>query len=250
MTFPVVNGRARPTRPRVSASSRTEPIDRSAGQAEAGIGSGSHVGPDAETRHLHGGGVVGAGRGSRVRRLGDPRSTRTTTVSPWTTAPQSTTPSPTKEPVLSGPTVVAARQLSDDSRVLVAYDLDDGTTRELATLQREDHPAVDATGTAVVVEQYTGPPDAALQSWRETGTGSHLVLIDLTTGARRELTAEHSGVFDRQPAWNRSGDGWVYFLREQPPPVATPDLRQREGASRNTALRYPTRAYQTDHAST
>jgi hypothetical protein len=145
-----------------------------------------------------------------------PRSTRTTTVSPWTTAPQSTTPSPTKEPVLSGPTVVAARQLSDDSRVLVAYDLDDGTTRELATLQREDHPAVDATGTAVVVEQYTGPPDAALQSWRETGTGSHLVLIDLTTGARRELTAEHSGVFDRQPAWNRSGDGWVYFLRSGP----------------------------------
>jgi hypothetical protein len=145
-----------------------------------------------------------------------PTATRTTTVSPSTTENPSPTPSPTPESGLTGPTVVAARQLSDDSRVLVAYDLDDGTTRQLATLQREDHPTVDATGTSVVVEQYTGTPDPALQSWRETGTGSHLVLIDLTTGARQELTTEHSGVFDRQPVWNRTGDGWVYFLRVGP----------------------------------
>jgi hypothetical protein len=151
-------------------------------------------------------GAVGCG-GSET-----PRSTRTTTVAPSTSVP----PSPTPESVLAGPTIVAARQLSDGTRVLVAYDLDDGTTRELATLQREDHPTLDATGTAVVVEQYTGAPDPALQSWRETGTGSHLVLVDLTTGARRELTSEHPGVFDTQPAWNRSGDGWVYFLRSGP----------------------------------
>ena len=139
-----------------------------------------------------------------------PRSTRTTTVTPSTTATPAPAPSPTPESALTGPTVVAARQLSDDSRVLVAYDLDDGTTRELAKLQREDHPTVDATGTSVVVEQYTG---TRWHPWREDGTGSHLVLIDLTTGARQELTTEHSGVFDRQPVWNRTGDGWVYFVR-------------------------------------
>jgi hypothetical protein len=157
-------------------------------------------------------GAVGCG-GSET-----PRSTRTTTVAPSTSVP----PSPTPESVLAGPTIVAARQLSDDSRVLVAYDLDDGTTRELAKLQREDHPTVDATGTAVVLEQYTGAPDPAAQSWRETGTGSHLVLIDLTTGARRELTPEHSGFFDFEPSWNRSGDGWVYFLRSGPADKTTP----------------------------
>jgi hypothetical protein len=145
-----------------------------------------------------------------------PRSTRTTTVTPLTTATPAPTPSPTKESALTGPTVVAARQLSDDSRVLVAYDLDDGTTRELATLQREDHPTVDATGTSVVVQQYTGTAEAGKGPWGRPGTGAHLVLIDLATGARQRLTATTEGVFDQDAVWNRDGDGLVYFVRWDP----------------------------------
>jgi len=149
-----------------------------------------------------------------VWRIGHPAITRTTTVAPSTAETPSPTPSPTPESGLTGPTLVAVRELPDDSRVLVAYDLDDGKTRQLTTLQCEDHPTVDATGTSVVVEQYTGTADP--RSWIQSGTASHLVLIDLTTGARRELTSQHSGVFDHQPALNRSGDGWVYFLRSGP----------------------------------
>jgi hypothetical protein len=136
-----------------------------------------------------------------------PRATRTTTVIPSPTA----TPSPAPESVLGGPTVVAARQLSDGSRVLIAYDLGDGTTKQLTTLQREDHPTVDATGTSVVVQQYTGT--AETDPWGKPGTGSHLVLIDLATGARGALTAATRGVLDQAPVWNRTGDGWVYFVR-------------------------------------
>jgi hypothetical protein len=139
-----------------------------------------------------------------------PRATRTTTVSPSTT----TTPSPTPGPALTGPTVVVVRQLSDGSRVLVAYGLDDGATRRLTTLQREDHPSVDAAGTSVVVEQYTGTADPKSRS--QAGTASHLVLVDLATGARRDLTTEKAGVLDQWPAWNRAGDGWVYFQRSVP----------------------------------
>jgi hypothetical protein len=139
-----------------------------------------------------------------------PRSTRTTTVTPST----SVTISPTPESVLDGPTVVAVRQLPDRSRVLVAYDLDDGTTRQLTTLDREDHPTVDAAGTSVVVEQYTGT--ANLRPWVTSGTASHLVLIDLATGSRRALTAQKAGVLDQWPAWNRAGDGWIYFQRSVP----------------------------------
>jgi hypothetical protein len=167
----------------------------------------------AMTRRLGASMVVGLLALSGVAACGGsdtPPSTRTTTVAPSTAE----TPSPTPESGLTGPTVVAVRELPDDSRVLVAYDLDDGKTRQLTTLQREDHPTVDATGTSVVVEQYTGTEDP--RSWIQSGTASHLVLIDLTTGARRELTSQHSGVFDRQPSLNRSGDGWVYFLRSGP----------------------------------
>ena len=139
-----------------------------------------------------------------------PPSTRTTTASPSTT----TSPSPTPEPLLDGPTVVAVRQLSDGSRVLVAHDLVDGTTRQLTTLQREDHPTLDAAGTSVVVEQYTGT--AAPRPWVTSGTASHLVQINLDTGGHGQLTETTEGVFDHAPIWNRPFDGWVYFIRSGP----------------------------------
>ena len=62
-----------------------------------------------------------------------------------------------------------------------------------------------------MVEQYTGAADP--RPWIESGTASHLVMIDLTTGERQPLTAPTEGVLDHAPIWNRSGDGWVYFLR-------------------------------------
>jgi hypothetical protein len=140
-----------------------------------------------------------------------PPSTRTTTVSPSTTE----APSPTPESVLTSPTVVVVRGLPDGSQVLVAYDLDDGTTRQLATLAREEHPTLDAAGTSVVVEQYTGTADPQPLDV-QSGGASHLVLIDLATGSRRGLTASTEGVFDHAAVWNRFGDGWVYFLRSGP----------------------------------
>jgi hypothetical protein len=142
-----------------------------------------------------------------------PTATPTTPSSPSTTTPPSTTPSP--ESGLAGPTVVAVRELPDHSRVLIAYDLDDGTTRQLTTLEGDCHPTVDATGTSVVVAHITTPDGAscARGAYLDTVGTSHLVLIDLTTGERFALTKPRDHVMDLWPAWNRAGDGWVYFKR-------------------------------------
>jgi Tol biopolymer transport system component len=115
---------------------------------------------------------------------------------------------------VAGPTVVIDRELSDGSRVLVAYGLDDGTTRQLTTLDGEDRtPTVDATGTSVVVANYPVPPNDPEPTNADHLVTSHLVLVDLTTGERQPLTEQHEGVADQSPQWNRAGDGWVYFTR-------------------------------------
>jgi Tol biopolymer transport system component len=143
-----------------------------------------------------------------------PTATPTTPSSPATTTPPSPTPSPTPESRLTGPTVVIDRELSDGSRVLVAYDLDDGTTRRLTTLESQDRtPTVDAAGTAVVVANYPVPPNEPEPTSADHVLTSHLVLVDLSTGGRRTLTEQKDGVAAQSPQWNRVGDGWVYFTR-------------------------------------
>jgi hypothetical protein len=142
-----------------------------------------------------------------------PTATGPTTASPTATTP-SPTPSPTPTSGLTGPTVVIDRELSHGSRVLVAYDLDDGTTRELTTLDGEDRtPTVDAAGTSVVVANYPVPPNDPDRTDADHVVTSHLVLVDLSTGGRRALTRPKDGVADQSPHWNRVGDGWVYFTR-------------------------------------
>jgi Tol biopolymer transport system component len=141
-----------------------------------------------------------------------PSATRTAPSSASTTTSPSPTPSPTPEAGLSGPTVVAVRELSDGSRVLVAYDLDEGTTRELAPLEPGDYyPTVDVAGTSVVVASYGEKPSPDAEY-----APAHLVLVDLATGERRPLTERKDEVTDSDPQWNRAGDGWVYFLHGDP----------------------------------
>jgi len=133
---------------------------------------------------------------------------------PSTTTTPSPTLSLTPESGLTGPTVVIDRELSDGTRVLVAYDLDDGTTRQLTTLDGEDRtPAVDAAGTSVVVADYPVPPNDPEPTNADHLVTSHLVLVDLITGERQPLTEQKEGVTDFNPQWNRAGDGLVYFTR-------------------------------------
>jgi Tol biopolymer transport system component len=106
------------------------------------------------------------------------------------------------------------RVRDSDCDTLVAYDLDDGTTRRLTTLESHDRtPTVDAAGTAVVVANYPVPPNEPEPTSADHVLTSHLVLVDLSTGGRRTLTEQTDGVAAQSPQWNRVGDGWVYFTR-------------------------------------
>jgi hypothetical protein len=172
----------------------------------------------AMTRRLRASMVVGVLMLAGVAACGGsetPTASPTTPSTPSTTMTPSPTPSSAPESQLTGPTVVVVRELSDGSRVLVAYDLDDGTARQLTTLEGDCHPTVDATGTSVVVAHITTPDGASCVrgAYVDSVGTSHLVLIDLATGDRQVLTEQREGVMDLWPAWNRAGDGWVYFKR-------------------------------------
>jgi hypothetical protein len=149
-----------------------------------------------------------------------PTSSRT-----WSSTPPSPSTSPA-EPGLTTDSVVFARERLDGSRFLMAYGFESAQTRTLVAIGRADEPTVDPTGTAVVVSVYTGRITQPDLSWAQSGTGSHLVLINLDDGSRRALTRKVKGVFDTSPAWNRAGDGWVYFLRSERLLRVQPDTGQ------------------------
>jgi hypothetical protein len=111
--------------------------------------------------------------------------------------------------------VVFPRELTNGDRVLMAYGFATGQVQTLAPLDREDHPSVNRSGAVVVVVTHTGRATNSDTPWIQSGTGSHLTLVNLADGSRRQLTPTVKGQFDVSPTWNRAGDGWIYFLRSE-----------------------------------
>ncbi len=133
-----------------------------------------------------------------------------------TSRPVATTPaSPTDDavPVLTQPSVIIVRELPDGERMLVAYDLADGTLEELVSLSRDEDPTVSPDGEQVVLVRANGPlRDPVTNRW-SAKSGAHLVLIDLVDGDERMLTPVAYRTRRYSPQWNHV-DGWVYYLEQ------------------------------------
>jgi hypothetical protein len=137
-----------------------------------------------------------------------------TTTSPSSSAsPSVRTPTPTLQNPLQQPSVVIVREVPGGERMLVAYDLTDGTTDELVTLSRDEDPTVSPDGTQVVLVRANGPwRDPVTNAW-QSKSGSHLVLIDLVDGSERMVTPRSYRTKRLSPQWNGE-DGWVYYLEQ------------------------------------